>query len=194
MTPSIRLVEWQVQVFKHFIWFVKAFSHSNFFVYLHIFYYILQSHAFSIKLLIFCFVYSSGIRFISFLHIVLSSHNFFDAKPLLRGITYAVMHMNRISTTAQRLQMLLLISMSVTSLMHAILSTQVFCVYVRFVWLKPPDNCLRWLVIDILRGDCKSYPHNVNFRNIFSETNKHRTMKLYRGTFPLFMHKLCFFL
>ena len=26
----------------------------------------------------------------------------------------------------------------------------------------------------------------------FSETNKHRTMKLYIATFPLFMHKLCF--
>ena len=27
----------------------------------------------------------------------------------------------------------------------------------------------------------------------FSETNKHRTMKLYIATFPLSMHKLCFF-
>ena len=26
----------------------------------------------------------------------------------------------------------------------------------------------------------------------FSETNKHRTMKLYIPTFPLSMHKLCF--
>ena len=26
----------------------------------------------------------------------------------------------------------------------------------------------------------------------FSETNKHRTMKLYIATFPLSMHKLCF--
>ena len=45
-----------------------------------------------------------------------------------------------------------------------------------------------------LIGDCKPYPHNVNFRNFFSETNKHRTMKLYIATFPLSMHKLCFFL
>ena len=30
-------------------------------------------------------------------------------------------------------------------------------------------------------------------RTFFSETNKHRTMKLYIATFPLFMHKLCFF-
>ena len=27
----------------------------------------------------------------------------------------------------------------------------------------------------------------------FSETNKHRTMKLYIATFPLSTHKLCFF-
>ena len=27
----------------------------------------------------------------------------------------------------------------------------------------------------------------------FSETNKHRTMKIYVATFPLSMHKLCFF-
>ena len=27
----------------------------------------------------------------------------------------------------------------------------------------------------------------------FSETNKHRTMKLYIATFTLSMHKLCFF-
>ena len=27
----------------------------------------------------------------------------------------------------------------------------------------------------------------------FSETSKHRTMKLYIATFPLSMHKLCFF-
>ena len=45
----------------------------------------------------------------------------------------------------------------------------------------------------MLRGDCKPYPHNINFRNIFSETNKHRTMKLYIATFPLSVHKLCFF-
>ena len=44
-----------------------------------------------------------------------------------------------------------------------------------------------------LRGDCKPYPHNVNFRTFFPETNKHRTMKLYIATFPLSMHTLCFF-
>ena len=30
-------------------------------------------------------------------------------------------------------------------------------------------------------------------RKVFSETNKHRTMKLYIATFPLSMDKLCFF-
>ena len=44
-----------------------------------------------------------------------------------------------------------------------------------------------------LRGDCKPYPHNVNLGTFFSETNKHRTMKLYIATIPLSMHKLCFF-
>ena len=50
------------------------------------------------------------------------------------------------------------------------------------------------IIVTELRGDCKQYPHNVNLGTFFSETNKHRTMKLYIATFPLSMHKLCFFL
>jgi hypothetical protein len=33
----------------------------------------------------------------------------------------------------------------------------------------------------------------LNLGTFFSETIKHRTMKLYTATFPLSMHKLCFF-
>ena len=48
-------------------------------------------------------------------------------------------------------------------------------------------------MISYIRGDCKPYPHNVNFITFFSETNKHRAMKLYIAIFPLTMHNLCFF-
>ena len=44
-----------------------------------------------------------------------------------------------------------------------------------------------------LRGDCKPYPIMLILGTFFSETNKHRTMKLYIATFPLPMHKLRFF-
>ena len=34
---------------------------------------------------------------------------------------------------------------------------------------------------------------NKSILGTFSQTNKHRTMKLYIATFPRSMHKLCFF-
>ena len=43
-----------------------------------------------------------------------------------------------------------------------------------------------------LRGDCH-IPIMLILGTFFSETNKHRTVKLYIATFPLSMHKLRFF-
>ena len=43
------------------------------------------------------------------------------------------------------------------------------------------------------KGIVSHIPIMLILETFFSETNKHRTMKLYIATFPLSMHKLCFF-